>query len=190
MVFELAFGHIPATPVEAEQVEAEQVLVPSRVDTPAEEDVDFGVHLTAHDDNNDNIENEDEIFNKEEGHVGFGSPDIDDVQELIEMCLEDPGVDVEHEVHDEEKQLKKEYVGKYSKISYCYSLVIFFALHIQISETFHAQKLDKDMGNIQKHAERKRTGYTCEKKKICKLLRRVDENCPPIDFDSHNPSNF
>ena len=62
MAFELAFGHIPATPVvapppvEAEEVEAEQVIVPSRVvDTPAEEDVEFGVHLTAHDNNDDDI---------------------------------------------------------------------------------------------------------------------------------------
>ena len=26
----------------------------------------------------------------------FGSPDIYDVQELIELCLEDPGIDIEH----------------------------------------------------------------------------------------------
>ena len=108
--------------------------VPSpRVDTPADgEDVDFGFHFTACDDNNDNIENEDEIYNKEEGDVGFGSPDIYDVQELIEMCLEDPGIDVEHEAHDKVKQLKKDYIGKNSNISYHYSLVNFCFTHTNI----------------------------------------------------------
>ena len=43
----------------------------------------------------------------------------------IEMCHEDPGIDVEHEAHDEVKQLKKDYIGKNSKISYPYSLVNF-----------------------------------------------------------------
>ena len=28
------------------------------------------------------------------------------------------------------------------------------------------------------------------KKMICKLLRRADKNCPPIDFDSYDPSDF
>jgi len=133
IAFESAFGHIPVTPAppprETEE-EAEKVLVPERVDATGvaansdEAELDFGVHLTAHDDEDD-IENEDEIYNEEEGDVGFGSPDIYDVQELIELCLEDPGIDVEHEAHDEVKQLKKDYIGKNSKISYRYSLVNF-----------------------------------------------------------------
>ena len=159
----MVFGHIPATPVvgppqiEAE-VEAEQVLVPSRVDTPAvaanidEEDLDFGVHLVAHDNDNDNIENEDEIHKKEEGDVGFGSPDVYDVQKLIEMCLEDPGTDVEHEAYDEVKQWKKDFnILVKIRIFFIVTHLSMFVLHIQISETFNAQKLNKDIGNMHKH---------------------------------------
>ena len=32
---------------------------------------------------------------------------IYDVHELIELCLEDPGIDVEHDAHDEVNQIKK-----------------------------------------------------------------------------------
>ncbi len=57
--------------------------------------------------------------------VVFGSPDLYDVQELIELSLEDSGIEVEFETNDEVKQLKKDYIRKSSKISYNYSLVNF-----------------------------------------------------------------
>ena len=71
------------------------------------------------------IENED-IYNEDEGTVDFGSPDLYDVQELIELSLEDAGIGVlENEVPDEVKQLNKDYIGKSSTISYHYSFVNF-----------------------------------------------------------------
>ena len=48
------------------------------------DELDFGVHLTGR--GNDG-NNEDEIYNEDEGDVAFGSPDLYDVKELIELCL-------------------------------------------------------------------------------------------------------
>ena len=188
LAFESAFGHIPATPVaEAPPREAE-VVPAATVVVNRDEDDDFGVHWTAHDDDEDN-ENKEDIYNEEEGDVGFGSPDIYDVQELIELCLEDPGIDVEHNAHDEVKQLKKDYIGKNSKISYRYSLVNFLFYTYKFQKHLMHKSWIKILGtyrNIQNEKEQE----IQVKKMIRKLVRRADENCPPIDFDSYKPSHF
>ena len=79
--------------------------------------------MTQHDDD-DNTE--DKIYNENEGAVGFVSPDLFDEQELIELSLEDHGIEVEHEAYDEVKQLKKDYTGKSSKILNLYSHLLIF----------------------------------------------------------------
>ena len=65
----------------------------------------WSIYLTGRDD--DNSFGNDYIYNEDEGNVDFGSPDLYDVQELIEISLEDVGIEVEHEAYDEVKQLKK-----------------------------------------------------------------------------------
>ena len=65
-------------------------------------------------DNNDEIKNE--TYDANEGDVGFISQDLYDIKKLIELSTEDPGIEVEHEAHDKVKQLKKDYIGKGSKI--------------------------------------------------------------------------
>ena len=76
------------------------------------------------DDNEEvNDEVEDDLINDDEGNVGFGSPDYYDVKELIGLSLEDRDIGAEHKSQDEVKQPKKDYIGKNSKISYCYSLI-------------------------------------------------------------------
>ena len=105
------------------------------------------------------------------------------------MCLEDPGIDVEHEAHDEVKQLKKDYIGKNSKISYRYSLVNFLFYTYKYQKHLMHKSWIKILGtyrNMQNEKEQDKQ----VKKMIRKLLRRADENCPPIDFDSYKPSDF
>ena len=48
-----------------------------------------------------------------------------DVKELIELPIENPGIEVEHEAHEKVKQLTGDYIGKSSKKLFCYSLVNF-----------------------------------------------------------------
>ena len=109
LVFELAFGNIPA-------------VVAAPVALNEDEDVDFVVYLTRHD-NDDNINNK--IYDTNEGDVGFGSPDLYHIRKMIELLNGDPGIETKYEAHDKEKQLKKDYIGKSSKFSYRYSLVNF-----------------------------------------------------------------
>ena len=125
LVFESAFGHIPAVepPVIAEADEVEAAAV-----TVVNEDANnnFGVHMTGRDDDDDDDDEiENEIYDANEGDIWFDSPDLYDIKELIELLTEDPGIEVEHEAHDEVKQLKKDYIGKTLKTSYCYSIVKF-----------------------------------------------------------------
>ena len=121
LAFESAFGHIPA--VEAEAEAAPVALVND------DDDNNFGVHMTGRDDD-DEIENE--IYDANEGDVGFGSPDLYDIKELIELSTEDPGIEVEHEAHDEVKQLKKDYIGKVQKFHIVTHLLIFYSTFISL----------------------------------------------------------
>ena len=113
---------VVAPPREAE-------VVPAATVANRDVDVDFGVHWTEHDNNNDANENKDKIHNEEEGDVRFSSTDIYDVQELIELCLEDLGVNVEHKARDEVKQLKKSALVKIRKCPIVTHLLTFF-LHL------------------------------------------------------------
>ena len=51
--------------------------------------------------------------------------DVIELIELIELILEDADIGAKYESQDEVKQLKKDYIGKTSKISYHYSLINF-----------------------------------------------------------------
>ena len=90
LAFELAFGHIlavvPQAEWEAEAAPVAPIPPPNRDD----EDLDFGLLLIGRD-NDDSVENED-IYDEDEGNVGFGSLDLYHAQELIELSLEDAGV--------------------------------------------------------------------------------------------------
>ena len=115
MAFESAFGHIPAVEpaviAEADEVEveAEAALVAL---VNEDDNNNFGVHMAGRDDDNEiENENENELYDANEGDVGFGSPDLYNVKELIELSTEDPGIEVEHKAHDEVKQLKKDCIG-------------------------------------------------------------------------------
>ena len=48
-----------------------------------------------------------DLFNDDEGNVGFGSPEFYDVKELIELSLEDADIGAKDESQDEVKQVKK-----------------------------------------------------------------------------------
>ena len=74
-------------------------------------------------DNDDEIENE--IHDANGGDVGFGSPDLYDRKQLMELLTEDPGMEVKHEAHDKVKQLEKDSIGKGSKILCRHSLFNF-----------------------------------------------------------------
>ena len=105
------------------------------------------------------------------------------------MSLEDADIGAEHESQDEIKQLKKDYIGKNSKISYRYSLIIFlfyifkFDKHIMHKSWIRILKT-YDMMENEKAKEMK------VKKMIRKLIQRADQNCPPIDFDTYEPAHF
>ena len=125
LAFENAFRHVPITepPEVVPNNETDGNIEESQQD---EDDIGIAVHMADRDDEeegmNDDVE---DIFNNDEGNVGFGSPDFYDVKELIELSIEDADIGAEHESQDEIKQLKKDYIGKNSKISYHYSLINF-----------------------------------------------------------------
>ena len=77
LAFELVFGHIISavvSPVIVAPAEREAEAAPVVLNEDEDKDVDFGVHhLTGHGDD-DNIDNE--IYDKNEGDVGFGTPDL------------------------------------------------------------------------------------------------------------------
>lgn len=80
-----------------------------------EDDVDMAVQMAdrAEDDDEElNDEVEEDLFNDDEGNVGFGPPDYYDVEEMIELSLEDPDmIGAEHKSQDEVKKLKNVYIG-------------------------------------------------------------------------------
>ena len=126
LAFETAFRHIHIT--------EETPELPNEAAWSGQEsqqhkgDVGMVVQMADCDKDNDeepNDEVEEDLFNDDEGNVGFGSPDYGDVKERIELSLEDPDIGAEHESQDEVKQLKKDYIGKNSKTSYSYSLINF-----------------------------------------------------------------
>ena len=184
LAFETAFGHIPTTETPAEV--ANEKEPPQNQD---EDDVGIAVHMADREDDDEDMNNEgvEDLFNDDEGNVGFGSPDFYDVKELIELSLEDADIGAEYESQDEVKQLKKDYIGKNSKISYRYSLINFlfyifkFDKHIMHKSWIRLLKI-YDMMENEKEIK--------VKKMIRKLLRRANKNCPPIDFETYKPAHF
>ncbi len=64
-----------------------------------EDDVGMAVQMADCDEDDDeepNDEVQEDLFNDDEGNVGFGSPDYYDVKELRELSLEDPDIGAEH----------------------------------------------------------------------------------------------
>ena len=187
LAFETAFGHIPTTETPAEVANNEKEPPQNQDD----DDVGIAVHMADREDDADEDVNEgvEDLFNDDEGNVGFGSPDFYDVKELIELSLEDADIGAEYESQDEVKQLKKDYIGKNSKISYRYSLINFlfyifkFDKHVMHKSWIRILKT-YDMMENEKDKEMK------VKKMIRKLLRRADKNCPPIDFETYKPAHF
>ena len=57
-------------------------------------------------------EQEEEIHKTEEVDISFGFTYYFGVQELIELTLKDPGIEVEHDANDEVKQLKESILVK------------------------------------------------------------------------------
>ena len=60
--------------------------------------------------------------------------DVIELIELIELILEDADIGAKYELQDEVKQLKKDYIGKNSKISYCYSLINFLFYYFKFDK--------------------------------------------------------
>ena len=61
---------------------------------------------------------------------------------------------------------------------------------MSVKESSSTQKLDKVIGYTKEYSwERTRYAYK-ENDLEAKQKRRGDENCPPIDFDTYQPSNF
>ena len=89
-------------------------------------------------------EQEEKRYDEAEGIVGFGYLDLYNVQELIELTLEEPGIGVDYESNDVVKQLKKDFIGKKSKITYCYPLVIFFKIIHQLTLIATSQAIVSD----------------------------------------------
>ncbi len=126
MAFEIAFRHIHIT--------EETPELPNEAARSGQESQQDGgdvgmvvqmVDCDKDDDEEPNDEVEEDLFNDDEGNVGFGSPDYGDVKERIELSLEDSDIGAEHESQDEVKQLKKDYIGMNSKTLYRYSLINF-----------------------------------------------------------------
>ena len=53
-----------------------------------------------------------DLFNDDEGNVGFGSPDFYYVKELIVLSIKDADVGAKYESQDEAKQVKKITLGR------------------------------------------------------------------------------
>ena len=189
MAFETAFGYISTRETPAEVAnEGDEKEPPQNQD---EDDVGIAVHMADCEDDDKDVNNErvEDLFNDNEGNVGFGYPNFYDVKELIELSLEDADIGAEYELQDEVKQLKKEYIGKNSKISYRYSLINFlfyifnFDKHIMHMSWIRILKT-YDMMENEKGKEIK------VKKMIGKLFQRADKNCSPVGFETYKSAFF
>ena len=67
-----------------------------------------------------------------------------DVKELIELPIENPGIEVEHEAHEKVKQLTGTTLEKVQKNCFATHLLIFYFMFRNL-ETYNAQKLNKDI---------------------------------------------
>jgi hypothetical protein len=185
--FEVAFGNIAVPTLESPlpEIRPPPELPPlPAVSTVAttealDEDLDdlnFGTHMTGQDD--DNEDEDEEIFDRNNGNIGFGSTDYYDIEELIELALEDPAFDeeCEREPKDEVKQLKDDYyINKNSEIPYSCSLInILFYIFKYNKRLIHNSwiRIFEKSNNISD--EKKRD--TKIKKTIWRLLQRADKN--------------
>jgi len=154
------------------------------------DDLHFGTHMTGKDD--DNEDEDEEIFDRNEGNIGFGSPDYYDVEELIELALEDPAFDGEcdREPKDEVKQLKDDYyINKNSKISYSYSLINFLFYTFKYDKRLMHNSWMRILENSNNISDEKKRD-TKIKRTIRRLLQCADGKFPPIDFDEYEATNF
>ena len=73
LAFETAFGHIPTTETPAEVANEKE---PPQ--NQGEDDVGIAVHITDCEDDGEDVNNEgvEDLFNDDEGNIGFGSPDF------------------------------------------------------------------------------------------------------------------
>ena len=63
-------------------------------------------------------DNEEDLFNVDEGHVGFGNADFYDTREIMELATEDGNIGGNHESLDDVKNLKSCAVANESKKTY------------------------------------------------------------------------
>ena len=138
---------------------------------------------------NRNEDYEEDLFNADEGNVGFGNADFYDTREIMELATEDGNIGGNHDSLDDVKNLKSSAVADESKKTYRYSIINFL---------YYIYTKDRKMLNnswlaildayntVQNEKERVR-GI---KMMIRKLIRRSDEECPPIEFEKYKPEHF
>ena len=108
MAFETAFGHIHTTEMVEVANEGDEISQNKEPQNQDEDNFGIAVHMVDHEDDDKYVNSEvEDLFNNNEGNVGFESLDFYDVKELIELSLEDADIGAKDESQDEVKQVKK-----------------------------------------------------------------------------------
>ena len=188
--FENAFGHV----VVGNNDEGATNNVEARNNT--EEGSDDSLHFgmgNAPPGIDDDLSEEGNATTERDENIGFGSADMYDVAELLELTKMDMNNNVNERnetMDDIVKDLRSGCVSQSSKTLY-ESANILFLLYIYKMQT-------NTMHNTWIRTLNTFTfGITNEKQKdrkskaiIKKLLRKCDENCPPIDFQKYTAKEF
>ena len=170
-------------------------------DDISEETETFGLNLLPvgliDDEDEDEVPIKDEDDNEDNDHnVGFGSADMYDVEELIElsnMNLKDANKkESEYETTDDIiKDLRVGCVSENSKKMYQSANVMFLFYIYKFNKHLMHKTWLKTINSFIYGIRDDTTKKTrIIKKTIKKLLLKADEMCPPIDFKNYSAKDF
>ena len=170
--FEAAFGHVDTH------------LPPCSPDSKLDEDNHFGMFGGNSDGDSEALAGN---LDDDETNVGFGSADIFDVEEILELGRSD-----EHDGKKDDiiEELKNACIAENSKKAYISSLTLFILYyyenekHLLHNTWLHA--IDTFIYGIKNEKKKE----SSKKKIIRRLLIKCDPRCPPIMFENYCPKLF
>ena len=187
--FGSAFGHIPIN---------DKTMVGEEGGNNSDESIHFGMRNDPP--GNDYNEEDDmntTVNDDENENVGFGSADIYDVEELIEISNmnlkeEKEKMDLSYGQNSEEllKDLRVGCVSDSSKRLYESSNVLFLFYIFQCKKYLMHKTWIRTIGSLSYGIKDERKKTRTIKNTIKKLLQKADESCPPINFKEYNAQDL
>ena len=133
-----------------------------------------------------------------EDNVGFGSADMYDVEELIELAnmdlkeraKKDSDIDRNSTTDEIIKDLRVGCVSSSSKRLYESSNVLFLFYHFKFNKHLMHKTWIKTINSFSHGITDEAKKNRSIKKTIRKLLQKADETCPPMDFKLYTAKDF